>query len=321
MKRTAVLVLIALISLITPLAGFAAEPAAEPGAAIEPPAADARPEQGPQALTMGMILYTDAPTQEKTIAPLVAYLERRLGREIRLRFFHDYFSILNGLDHESIDISLLSPAIYALIMDDPALTIMAVPLERDKLFYHSIILTHKDGPIDEISDLEGKRIGFVDKYSASGYLVPAAYLAEQGLLGSGSRRYTPVFLGTHGKAVRALLEKKVDAVCTYDTFFDFTGHQLGEYRNLNIDTFRLLKLLPERVPSDALVCRTALGNELTGKLQKAMVDYRKERNEKDSPLQQVIYSGFQTKPGDGYRELRKRLETVMGSDREKENVR
>lgn len=311
MKRVFFCILVFLACVGVPVVGIAADSGLDsvPGA---------EPAKGPRALTLGMVLYTEAASQQETIAPLASYLEKRLGREIQIRFFHDYYSILSGLDHEAVDIALLSPAIYALIMDDPALTIMAVPLERDKLFYHSIILAAKDGQVNSISDLVGKRVGFVDKYSASGYLVPAAYLAEQGLLAGGPRPYVPVFLGSHGKAVRALLEKKVDAVCTYDTFFDFAGHQLGEYRNLNIDTFRLLKLLPERVPADALVCRTALGKEVAEKLQKALVEYRALRNEKDSPLQKVIYTGFQTKPSEGYRELRKRLDAMMGTPSEKE---
>lgn len=310
MKRVLVCILVLLACVGTPAVSLAMESKKE-----------AVPASGPQALTMGMVLYTDATSQQETIAPLAAYLEKRLGIEIQIRFFHDYYSILNGIDHESVDIALLSPAIFALIMDDPAVSLIAIPMERDKLFCHSLILTGKDSPITGISGLEGKKIGFVDKYSASGYLVPAAYLAEQGLLASGTHRYEPVFLGSHGKAVRALLEKKVDAVCTYDTFFEFAGHQLGEYKNLNIDSFRLLKLLPERVPADALVCRTVLGKKIIATLQLALVDYRAVRSEKDSPLQKVIYTGFNPQPGDGYRDLRKRLDAMMGSAPEKESAR
>ncbi|MBF0501110.1 MAG: phosphate/phosphite/phosphonate ABC transporter substrate-binding protein [Candidatus Riflebacteria bacterium] len=272
----------------------------------------------PRLLTMGMVLYTDASSQQATIEPLAEYLGKSLGMDIQIRLFHDYYDILNDIDHESLELALLSPTIYSLILDDPALTFVAVPLERDQEFYHSVILTNKDSSISGISDLTGRKLGFVNTYSASGYLVPAEFLTTEGLSASGSSRYDPVFLGSHGKAVRALLEKKVDAVCTYDTFFDFTNHQLGEYKNLTLDSFKLLKQLPEKIPADALVCRTALGKDIIARLQQALRDYRKEREAPGSPLQKVIYTGFQTQPCEGYQSLRKRLDSLMGNSPVKE---
>jgi len=272
----------------------------------------------PRLLTLGMVLYTDASSQQATILPLAEYLGKSLGMEIQIRFFHDYYDILNDIDHENLDLALLSPAIYSLLLDDPALSFLAVPLERDHVFYHSVLLTNKDSSINGISDLAGHKIGFVDFYSASGYLAPAAFLATEGLNASGPRHYDPVFLGSHGKAVRALLEKKVDAICTYETFFDFTNHQVGEYKNLTLDSFKLLKLLPEKIPADALVCRTVLGKDSISGIQKALNDYGKARAVSGSPLQKVIYTGFQTQPCEGYQSLRKRLDSLMEGSPKKE---
>ncbi|MFZ2959618.1 MAG: phosphate/phosphite/phosphonate ABC transporter substrate-binding protein [Candidatus Ozemobacteraceae bacterium] len=285
--------------------------------AVQAVASEAQPAAS-HTLTLGMILYTDASSQQEAIAPLAEYLGKRLGMEVNIHFFHDYYGILNEIDHESLDLALLSPVIYSLLMDESAIKFVGVPLERDQMFYHSVILTNKDSGIASIASLAGRKIGFVDIYSASGYLVPAGFLADEGLLATGPRSYSPVFLGSHGKAVRALLEKKVDAICTYDTFFDFTNHQLGEYKNLSLDSFNLLKLLPERIPADTLVCRTMLGKDVLAKLQEALRDFHRAREEAGSPLQKVSYTGFQVQPGEGYRSLKTRLTTLMESSPAKE---
>ena len=65
-----------------------------------------------------------------------------------------------------------------------------------------------DGPKD-IKALAGKRVAFVDRYSTSGFLFPAALLADNGVVPDS------VFTGTHKAALAELRAGRADAAATF----------------------------------------------------------------------------------------------------------
>jgi phosphonate transport system substrate-binding protein len=67
--------------------------------------------------------------------------------------------------------------------------------------------------IKSLKDLKGKRIGFVDKKSSSGYLYPLLALKKIGLKESDFKSVT--FSGSHSKSVDMLNAKEVDAIAVF----------------------------------------------------------------------------------------------------------
>lgn len=279
------------------------------GAGRPAPAPAADPDR---PATLGMVAYADPRTQYELTAPLAEYLGRKAGLNLHLKLYADYFSLLSDIDHESLDVAIVSPLVYTFCMDDPALTFLATSLEAGKPFYHGALLARKDSPLLSVRDLAGKTIAFVDPYSASGYVYPAAFLLGQGLVKDGKPLYKPVFCGSHEKVLRSLLEGKVDAAATYDSFFAFAGHQVGGRGNLSLTDFRVLKLLPEQIPSDAVVCRSALGPEVITALETALHHYERDRAAAGSPLAGVFYSGFKPRNQAAYVTVKTMLDRLPG---------
>jgi len=199
-------------------------------------------------------------------------------------------------------------------LDAPSLTFLATSQVKDKPFYHSVILARKDSSLLSVKDLAGKKVGFVDRYSASGYLYPAAFLKTVGLMDEQKPLYTPIFLGSHERAVRALLEKQVDAAITYDGFFDFAGFQIGETKNISLADFRILKLLPEKIPDDAVVCRSDLGKKTIQNLHAALLAFEKTKKQPQSPLKELVYSGFKAENRGAYEDVKTFVQGIIGKD-------
>ncbi len=89
----------------------------------------------------------------------------------------------------------------------------------------SAVLVRKDGPIRELADLRGKRIGVGAADSPQATLLPLLHLAEAGLDPHRDAEvvHHDVLVGKHGDhiggerdAARALIEGKVDAACVLD---------------------------------------------------------------------------------------------------------
>lgn len=85
----------------------------------------------------------------------------------------------------------------------------------------SVVLVRADGPVREVGDLRGKRIGVGAADSPQATLIPLEVLASAGVEGTVVRH--DVLLGKHGDhiggerdAVKALLAGTVDAACVID---------------------------------------------------------------------------------------------------------
>jgi phosphonate transport system substrate-binding protein len=71
------------------------------------------------------------------------------------------------------------------------------------------LLVRAEGGAAELSGLQGKPVAFVTRYSTSGFLFPAALLAEAGVVPE------PLFAGSHEAAVVELRAGRADAAAVY----------------------------------------------------------------------------------------------------------
>jgi ABC-type phosphate/phosphonate transport system substrate-binding protein len=92
----------------------------------------------------------------------------------------------------------------------------------------SLVLVKSGGPVRELGDLRGKRVGLGAKDSPQATLIPLEHLAQAGI---SQKDLTPVYhdvlVGKHGDhvggerdAARALVEGRVDAACVLDANLD-----------------------------------------------------------------------------------------------------
>ena len=84
--------------------------------------------------------------------------------------------------------------------------------------YKSLIAVPNDSDIESVEDLEGKKIGFSDSLSTSGFLYPVAAMKEAGIdignlpEGNGSQAdFDPIFAGGHVQSYNLLKQGQVAA--------------------------------------------------------------------------------------------------------------
>ncbi len=86
-------------------------------------------------------------------------------------------------------------------------------------FYFSMFLTQEDSDIDELTDLEGRRVGFADRLSTSGSIFASAALQDAGLdIGDAPQGQPVDFEGVwsnHDVALEKLGNDDVDAATTW----------------------------------------------------------------------------------------------------------
>lgn len=241
------------------------------------------PESEVPPLHLGAVGYVKGDTRG-SIAPLVTYLERGLDRKIKLTMYPSYNEAIVQIAGGGIDLAILPPIVQLQANDALETRTLGYGVYNSGQFsYRAVILTRKgETAIKSVKDLAGKKIGFVDLFSASGYVYPKLMLAEAGV---DPKSVTDVFLRNHLDAIKALDSGQVDAAATYEFVFveAKTAHKkLEDYTTL---------AWSEPIPSEALVATPKLDEKIAQKVQDLLLAFYAKRKG-DPALAGGMYMAF-----------------------------
>jgi phosphonate transport system substrate-binding protein len=154
--------------------------------------------------------------------PLLTWLGERIGRRFILVGGRSYEDMIDLVARGEVDLAELSPVPYVQAKKkNPELQLLLTEVKWND--DHTALIDSYRGHIivrDDrkdllvTADLRGKRLGFVNHESSSGWRYPRALLAQQGL--DATRDATPLFLGSHPRVTDAVAAGSVDAGATWD---------------------------------------------------------------------------------------------------------
>jgi phosphonate transport system substrate-binding protein len=152
-----------------------------------------------------------------------AYFESR-GLPFDFVLFSNYERQVEAHLRGEIDVAWNSPLAWietARAASKRGRTARAIAMRDSDCDLPSLVLVRTDGPVAQVGDLGGRRIGVGAADSPQATLIPLLALAEAGVEGSVVRH--DVLVGKHGDhvggerdAVKALLAGTVDAACVID---------------------------------------------------------------------------------------------------------
>ncbi len=158
----------------------------------------------------------------------------------------DYNGVIQGLLGGTIDIASMGASSYAAIYlqaPDAVDPILTYTQSDGSSGYYSIMVARKDSGIKTLADLKGKKLGFADPDSTSGYLVPNVTLPKEIGMSVASYFSETGFGGGHENLVLAVLDGMFDAGTTFGSGVGkweegYTGgnlHQMVNKGNLDMD--------------------------------------------------------------------------------------
>lgn len=217
---------------------------------------------------------------------LVEKLPAVLGVEkVSLFPASDYDGVIQGLLGGTLDFAELGASGYAkvaLAKADAVQPILTTVQTDGSKGYYSIMVARKDSGITKLEDLKGKKLGFADPDSTSGYLVPLVSLPKD--IGMPVKEYFAEtgFGGGHENLVLEVLKGTFDAGTTFGSGVgEFkTGYTSGNLKKmvdkgiLNMDDLVELWRSP-MIPNGPLVVRTSLNDDMKAKFKQFMLDLPK----------------------------------------------
>jgi phosphonate transport system substrate-binding protein len=208
---------------------------------------------------------------------LIDKLPAALGvAEVQLFPAADYDGVIQGLLGGTLDIAGLGASAYAAVyLQDPdAVEPFLTNVQTDgSTGYYSIMLARKDSGITTLADVKGKKLGFADPDSTSGYLVPVVALPND--IGMPVEEYFSEtgFGGGHENLVLAVLDGKFDAGVTWGSGVgEFSeGYTSGNIRSMvdkgMLDMEDVVEVWKSPlIPNGPLVMRSDLPQEMKDKV-------------------------------------------------------
>lgn len=181
-------------------------PAAAPVAAPAPP------------VRIGVVPALTVADTLRQYQPIVDYLSRRSGLDVRLLPQKDYAAVLEKMRDGEIDAGIFG----SFLADRAIREIGALPLARPEIggdsTYEGLVFARQDSGIKDIDGLDGKVFAYVDRNTSAGYVYPRALLKEKG---HDPDRFfkEAIFAGKHDAAVLMVLNRKADGGAAKDDVY------------------------------------------------------------------------------------------------------
>ncbi len=226
-----------------------------------------------EALIMGLIPAENNEEMVKTFEPMRMYLEKKIGRPVKVYTATDYAGVIEAMKKKRVDIAWFGPLSYYLAELEAGAEAFAVGVRegQDNPTYKSILVAACGSGIDSIEDLKGKNVAFVDPASTSGGLVPTYIIKKKtGLM---PEQYFGKFTysGSHDAAELAVKNKTVDAAADNDITYEkmLTKGLISRETNCIIAE-------SDPLPGSPLVYRKDLPADLKAKIKDAILNAHKE---------------------------------------------
>ena len=152
----------------------------------------------------------ESPTElARKAAPLVKYLESRLGMKVEFTPVSDYAAAVETLVNRKVDLAWFGGFTFVQAnVRSGGKVIPLVQREEDEKF--KSVFISADPAIQKLADLKGKDVSFGSQSSTSGHLMPRSFLLQAGINPEKDFRRV-AYSGAHDATIAAVASGKVQA--------------------------------------------------------------------------------------------------------------
>ncbi len=152
----------------------------------------------------------ESPTElARKAAPLVKYLEQRLGTKVEFTPVTDYAAAVEALANQQVDLAWFGGFTFVQALQRSGGKVIPLVQREEDTQFRSVFITTEAG-IKSLADLKGKTLSFGSQSSTSGHLMPRSFLIAAGIDPDKDLRRV-AFSGAHDATVAAVASGKVDA--------------------------------------------------------------------------------------------------------------
>ena len=206
--------------------------------------------------------------QKRRYIPLVKYLSRRLGMDVRTKLLDDYDALYTEMVGHKVDAAFFGGFSYLAMDSLVRLDSIARPVQLNGVSTSKrVIFSRRNrGITGDAGTWKGKRIALVSKYSTSGYIFPEWYLLKSGIRDFEGHFRKVIYTGSHIASILAVLDNKADIGCVKASI-------LIEFLDENPSFRDKLVVLAssDPVPENTFGMMESADRELKGRIKEALL--------------------------------------------------
>lgn len=224
--------------------------------------------QPPQKkILIGIMPEINVFKQKQRFKLLGDYLTNKTGVTVEFTILSKYGNIIERFTADKMDGAFLGSFTGALAIKklkvDPLVRIANLDGTTS---YHGYLFVRKDSEIKGVKEMKGKKMAYVDKATAAGYLFPITYLKENGVTDTDHFFSETTFTGSHDAAINAVLKQYADVGASKHSVYE---HE--KIKNPLIDNQLIVLARSADVPSSGLFVRKDLPQALKDKLKSVLL--------------------------------------------------
>ena len=261
-------------------------------------------------LIMGLSPIANSEKLIEDTAPLHKMLGDEIGRPVEGFIATNYIGVVEALGTGTIDFALIPPFAYILANKKNGTEALLTSIgKHDEPGYYSVLIVRTDSGIENVEDIKGKKVAFVDPSSTSGYIFPAVILKDHGI--DIEKDITYQFAGGHDKALQLLVNGDVDAIGTYEDAITKFAKEFPEVT----EKVKVLQK-SDLIPGITLVVSSKVDDATNQKIKDAFLKVTSTQEGQDLTLKLFGIKGFEEANIDNYKLIEDKL-NKMGIDIEK----
>lgn len=187
-----------------------------------------------------------------------------------------YHHLLEAVVSDQVQLVWLPPVLALRATGQGTIVPIALPVRHGVSTYSTALFTRASSPIRKVEDLHNLRAAWVDRQSASGYLIIRALLRSKGV--DVDAAFTSnQFYGAHDAVADAVLNEEADVGSTF-VYLDpdsSTGIAFPKSAGWGDRKVHVIAYAGS-IPSDMVAVNKTLSQELRDKLQDALVSSEHE---------------------------------------------
>jgi len=225
----------------------------------------------PTTLLIGVFGGEGPDETRDRLGPIGKYLEKKLGMPVEFIMTTDYAAVIEAIHAKKVHVADLAPFSYVLATKKGDVDLLVTFGVNGKPYqYRSAIITGRNSGLKNMEDVKARSkdltLCFPDPSSASGHLIPLAYLKSIGLDPDNDFKET-LFASGHIASIMTVKSGKMDLGCTAYMALDI----LLNRKMLKEGDIRTL-WLSEPIVSNAIVVRKDINKEFANKIRQAYLD-------------------------------------------------
>ncbi|CAN0491289.1 unnamed protein product [Laminaria digitata] len=261
-------------------------------------------DSNPDTLRVALLPDENTSTVIKNNKPLQQYLEKTLGKKIKLVVTTDYSSMIEAMRFGRLELGYFGPLSYTLAAAKSDIEAFAGIKKRGSTTYNAVVIANKNAGITTIADIKGKNMAFGDQASTSSHLIPKKMLMDGGLQPKAD--YRENFLGAHDAVAVAVQNGHAQAGGLSKPIFE----SLVNRGIISMDKVKVVKVSAD-YPQYPWAMRKNLDPDLKAKIRNAFLQVTDKAILK--PFKADGFGAMEDKDYDVIRDLARKLKLSPSS--------